>query len=94
MARSPPDSSTPTPQDKVLEIPDSDDPAPNIRIDKYDEFGRKMTPREAFRHLSHRFHGKMPGKKKTEKRLQKYTTPPTPNPTAFCFSLFGWVLVS
>lgn len=59
-------------RDKVLEIPDSDDPAPNIRIDKYDEFGRKMTPREAFRHLSHRFHGKMPGKKKTEKRLQKY----------------------
>jgi U4/U6.U5 tri-snRNP-associated protein 1 len=31
-----------------------------------------MTPREAFRHLSHRFHGKMPGKKKTEKRIQKY----------------------
>jgi U4/U6.U5 tri-snRNP-associated protein 1 len=56
----------------VLEISTSDDPAPNIRLDKFDEFGRKMTPREAFRHISHRFHGKMPGKKKTEKRIQKY----------------------
>lgn len=63
-------------QDKVLEIPDSDDPAPSIRLDKYDQFGRKMTPREAFRHLSHRFHGKTPGKKKTEKKIQKYSVTP------------------
>lgn len=59
-------------RDKVLEIPDVDDPAPRLRLDKYDEFGRKMTPREAFRHLSHKFHGKMPGKKKMEKKIQRY----------------------
>lgn len=102
--RSPPDLAQRGPrpqQDKVLEIPDSDDPAPNIRIDKYDEFGRKMTPREAFRHLSHRFHGKMPGKKKTEKRLQKYHHHPPPCPTSsnpnrvlLLSLLLWWVMVS
>jgi len=64
-------------QDKVLEIPDVDDPAPRLRLDKYDEFGRKMTPREAFRHLSHKFHGKMPGKKKMEKKIQRFASCPS-----------------
>lgn len=31
-----------------------------------------MTPKEAFRHLSHKFHGKGPGKMKQEKRQKKY----------------------
>jgi U4/U6.U5 tri-snRNP-associated protein 1 len=31
-----------------------------------------MTPKEAFRDLSHKFHGKGPGKMKLEKRQKKY----------------------
>ncbi|XP_035869428.1 U4/U6.U5 tri-snRNP-associated protein 1-like [Phyllostomus discolor] len=44
---------------------------PHIRIEYVDEMGRKLTPKEAFRQLSHRFHGKSSGKKKTERRLKK-----------------------
>ncbi|XP_031562153.1 U4/U6.U5 tri-snRNP-associated protein 1-like [Actinia tenebrosa] len=44
---------------------------PNIKLDYVDEHGRQMTPKEAFRYLSHRFHGKMPAKLKTEKRSKK-----------------------
>jgi U4/U6.U5 tri-snRNP-associated protein 1 len=31
-----------------------------------------MTPKEAFRTLSHKFHGKGPGKMKLEKRMKKF----------------------
>ncbi len=44
---------------------------PDIEISYIDEFGRQMTPKEAFKHLSHQFHGKGSGKQKTEKRLKK-----------------------
>ncbi|GJN26432.1 hypothetical protein PR202_gb14360 [Eleusine coracana subsp. coracana] len=44
----------------------------DIRIERLDEFGRVMTPKEAFRDLSHKFHGKGPGKMKQEKRQKKY----------------------
>ncbi|CAD6222898.1 unnamed protein product [Miscanthus lutarioriparius] len=44
----------------------------DIRIERIDEFGRVMTPKEAFRHLSHKFHGKGPGKMKQEKRQKRY----------------------
>ncbi|RCV35440.1 hypothetical protein SETIT_7G240200v2 [Setaria italica] len=44
----------------------------DIRIERMDEFGRVMTPKEAFRDLSHKFHGKGPGKMKQEKRQKKY----------------------
>ncbi|XP_062183891.1 SART-1 family protein DOT2-like [Phragmites australis] len=43
-----------------------------IRIERMDEFGRVMTPKEAFRDLSHKFHGKGPGKMKQEKRQKKF----------------------
>ncbi|CAA7394074.1 unnamed protein product [Spirodela intermedia] len=43
-----------------------------IRIERLDEFGRIMTPKEAFRMLSHKFHGKGPGKAKLEKRMKQY----------------------
>ncbi|KAK4745981.1 hypothetical protein SAY87_012293 [Trapa incisa] len=43
-----------------------------IRIERRDEFGRVLTPKEAFRMLSHKFHGKGPGKKKQEKRIKQY----------------------
>lgn len=32
----------------------------------------QMTPKEAFRALSHAFHGKGPGKAKQEKRMKQY----------------------
>ena len=31
-----------------------------------------MTPKEAFRMISHKFHGKGPGKMKQEKRMKQY----------------------
>ncbi|KAH7098275.1 SART-1 protein [Auriculariales sp. MPI-PUGE-AT-0066] len=44
---------------------------PDINIVYYDEFGRALTPKEAWKALSHRFHGKMPGRMKQEKRLKR-----------------------
>lgn len=32
----------------------------------------QLTPKEAFRMLSHKFHGKGPGKMKQEKRMKKF----------------------
>ncbi|CAN6269314.1 unnamed protein product, partial [Urochloa humidicola] len=49
-----------------------EDGSKDIRIERMDEFGRVMTPKEAFRDLSHKFHGKGPGKMKQEKRQKKY----------------------
>ncbi|XP_047324897.1 SART-1 family protein DOT2 [Impatiens glandulifera] len=43
-----------------------------IRIERTDEYGRILTPKEAFRQLSHKFHGKGPGKMKIEKRQREY----------------------
>ena len=42
-----------------------------IKLEYRDEFGRKLTQKEAFRQLSYRFHGYGPGKKKQEKRLKE-----------------------
>ena len=47
------------------------DPAPDITLSHQDEFGKPMTAKEAFRTLSHKFHGKKSGPKKQEKRLKK-----------------------
>ena len=44
----------------------------DFNLDKYDEFGRKMTPKEAFRDLCHKFHGIEPSKNKKDKRLKRY----------------------
>jgi len=44
---------------------------PEVKLEYVDDGGRTMTPKEAFRMLSHRFHGKGSGKKKTEKRMKK-----------------------
>ncbi|KAG6820951.1 hypothetical protein H0H93_009187 [Arthromyces matolae] len=44
---------------------------PDVNIVYYDEFGRSLTPKEAWKALSHKFHGKGSGKAKTEKRLKK-----------------------
>jgi U4/U6.U5 tri-snRNP-associated protein 1 len=44
---------------------------PDVNIVYYDEFGRALSLKEAWKALSHKFHGKGSGKMKTEKRLQK-----------------------
>ena len=44
---------------------------PDVNIVYHDEFGRELSAKEAWKALSHRFHGKGSGKMKTEKRLKK-----------------------
>ena len=44
---------------------------PSVELKYHDEFGRAMGKKEAFKHMSHMFHGKGSGKQKTEKRLKK-----------------------
>ncbi|XP_012077380.1 SART-1 family protein DOT2 isoform X2 [Jatropha curcas] len=60
---------------KLVGIVDSDvdnERFKDIRIDRTDEYGRTLTPKEAFRIISHKFHGKGPGKMKQEKRMKQY----------------------
>lgn len=44
---------------------------PAVKLDYVDDDGRPLCPKEAFRYLSHKFHGKGPGKNKQEKRIKK-----------------------
>lgn len=44
---------------------------PDVQLKYVDDFGRSMNHKEAFKHLSHQFHGKGSGKQKTEKHLKK-----------------------
>jgi U4/U6.U5 tri-snRNP-associated protein 1 len=44
---------------------------PVVNIQYTDKFGRTLDEKEAFRLLSHKFHGKGPGKKNTEKDLRR-----------------------
>ncbi len=44
---------------------------PDVQLKYMDEFGRSMNQKEAFKHLSHQFHGKGSGKQKTEKHLKR-----------------------
>ena len=44
---------------------------PDVQLKYVDDYGRQMTQKEAFKHLSHQFHGKGSGKQKTEKHLKK-----------------------
>ncbi|KAK4987420.1 hypothetical protein LTR50_004657 [Elasticomyces elasticus] len=44
---------------------------PDVKLKYTDEYGRSMGQKEAFKHLSHQFHGKGSGKQKTEKRIKK-----------------------
>jgi U4/U6.U5 tri-snRNP-associated protein 1 len=45
---------------------------PTFKLAYHDASGRDMNAKEAFRDLSHKFHGKGPGKLKTERRAKKY----------------------
>lgn len=40
---------------------DQDKSLKHIKIEYRDEFGRLLKPKEAYRQLSHKFHGKVPG---------------------------------
>ena len=44
---------------------------PDVQLRYLDDLGRELGQKEAFKHLSHQFHGKGSGKQKTEKRLKK-----------------------
>ncbi|CDS10452.1 hypothetical protein LRAMOSA03128 [Lichtheimia ramosa] len=44
---------------------------PDVKLEYVDEYGHQMNTKEAFRYMSHKFHGKTSGKAKTEKRMQK-----------------------
>jgi U4/U6.U5 tri-snRNP-associated protein 1 len=45
---------------------------PEINLEYTDDMGRKLeTPKEAFRYMCYKFHGKTPGKNKIDKRLRK-----------------------
>ncbi|WFD31891.1 hypothetical protein MSPP1_002931 [Malassezia sp. CBS 17886] len=44
---------------------------PDVNIEYHDEFGRALTQKEAWKRLSHVFHGNMPGHKAQEKRLRR-----------------------
>ena len=44
---------------------------PNVELKYIDEHGRRLTQKEAFKELSHQFHGKGSGKQKTEKKLKQ-----------------------
>lgn len=44
---------------------------PDVNIVYHDEFGRELTAKEAWKALSHKFHGKGSGRMKTEKKLKK-----------------------
>ncbi|XP_074294753.1 SART-1 family protein DOT2-like [Silene latifolia] len=49
-----------------------DDGPKEINLVRRDEFGREMTPKEAYRALCHKFHGKGPGKRKRERWIKQY----------------------
>lgn len=44
---------------------------PDVNIKYVDDSGRVLNQKEAFKHLSHQFHGKGSGKQKTEKQIKK-----------------------
>ncbi|XP_050691964.1 U4/U6.U5 tri-snRNP-associated protein 1-like [Eriocheir sinensis] len=56
----------------VTEFKDKDGYRPDVKLEYVDDEGRKLNAKEAFRYLSHKFHGKGSGKNKTEKRMKKW----------------------
>nr|XP_019547252.2 U4/U6.U5 tri-snRNP-associated protein 1 isoform X1 [Aedes albopictus] len=55
----------------IMDFKEKDTFKPNVKLEYIDDNGHLLTPKEAFRYLSHKFHGKGPGKNKVEKRLKK-----------------------
>lgn len=44
---------------------------PDIKLKYHDEYGRELTPKEAYKQLSHQFHGKAPNKSKMAKKKKQ-----------------------
>lgn len=55
----------------IQDFKEKDGYKPDVKLEYVDDGGRMLNQKEAFRQLSHRFHGKGSGKKKTEKRSKK-----------------------
>ncbi|KAG5888097.1 hypothetical protein JTB14_021897 [Gonioctena quinquepunctata] len=55
----------------ISEFKEKDCFKPNVKLEYIDDDGHILSSKEAFRYLSHKFHGKGPGKNKVEKRIAK-----------------------
>lgn len=55
----------------ITEFKEKDTFKPNVKLEYIDDEGHILNSKEAFRYLSHKFHGKGPGKNKIEKRIKK-----------------------
>lgn len=55
----------------IMEFKEKDGFKPNVKLEYIDDDGHILNSKEAFRYLSHKFHGKGPGKNKIEKRIKK-----------------------
>ncbi|XP_018330146.1 U4/U6.U5 tri-snRNP-associated protein 1 isoform X2 [Agrilus planipennis] len=55
----------------IMDFKERDAFKPNVKLEYIDDEGHVLNAKEAFRYLSHKFHGKGPGKNKIEKRLKK-----------------------
>ncbi|KAG8180023.1 hypothetical protein JTE90_026627 [Oedothorax gibbosus] len=55
----------------VQEFREKSNYKPDVKLEYIDDSGRLLTSKEAFRYLSHKFHGKGPGKNKVDKRMKK-----------------------
>jgi len=55
----------------VTEFKEKEGYKPTLKLEYIDDGGKALNTKEAFRHLSHKFHGKGSGKLKSEKRAKK-----------------------
>jgi len=55
----------------VTEFKEKEGYKPTPKLEYIDDNGKALSTKEAFRHLSHKFHGKGSGKLKSEKRSKK-----------------------
>ncbi len=55
----------------LVEFKDKEGYKPEVKLDYMGDDGKMLNTKEAFRHLSHKFHGKGSGKLKSEKRTKK-----------------------
>ena len=56
---------------RVSEFQEKSGYKPEVNLEYIDQEGRILNEKEAFRQLSHKFHGKGPGKNKIDKRMKK-----------------------
>ena len=58
-------------RDRDSSFPEKRNYIPEIKLEYVDDLGRDLSEKEAFRRMSHTFHGKGSGKLKAERRLKK-----------------------